>query len=60
MFIVEDGGARWRVVGRDGDVVAEVRTPPHFYPLEIGEDFVLGVSKDEFDLQTVVKYSLTR
>jgi hypothetical protein len=60
LFTVEDGGARWRVLGRDGTIVAEVRTPPRFFPLEIGKDYVLGISKDEFDVHTVEVYALTR
>ena len=56
----EDGGARWRVVGRDGLVIAELRTPEGFFLLEVGDDHVLGVSKDELDRESVRLYRLTR
>jgi hypothetical protein len=59
-FKVEDGGARWRVLDPNGEVIAEVRTPDGFYALEIGEDYVLGLSKDEYDVEAVEIYSLTR
>lgn len=44
-FYVESGGARWRVLDGEGRMVARVRTPDGLYPLEIGPDHVLGVSK---------------
>jgi len=58
--LVEEGGARWRVLSPDGKAVTEVRTPPRFYPLEIGQDYLLGVSKDEMDVETVQLFSLVR
>ena len=57
---VEEGGARWRVLGPSGEVVAEVRTPPGLFPLEIGEDYVLGMRKDEYDVEVIELYSLAR
>ncbi len=56
----EDGGARWRVMGRDGLVVAEVRTPEGFFLLEVGDDHVLGLHKDELDRESVRLYRLIR
>ena len=49
----EDGGALWRVVGRDGAIVAELRTPEGFFLLEVGDDYILGIHKDEFDRESV-------
>lgn len=57
---VEDGGARWGVVDRDGRFIAEVRTPEGFFLLEVGDDHVLGVHKDEFDRESVRLYRLAR
>lgn len=57
---VEDGGARWRVVDRDGLPIAEVRTPAGFFLLEVGDDHVLGVHKDEFDRESVRLHDLIR
>jgi hypothetical protein len=59
-FAVEEGGARWRVLDPAGKAVAEVRTPPGLFPLEIGEDYVLGVSKDQYDVQAVQIHTLIR
>lgn len=59
-FVVEDGGARWMVLAPTGDVIARVRTPSGLFPLEIGEDYVLGLSKDDFDVEEVQLYSLSR
>ena len=56
----EDGGARWRVVGRDGLPIAEVRTPEGFFLLEVGDAHVLGLHKDELDRESVRLYRLTR
>ncbi len=59
-FVVGEAGARWRVLAPDGALVAEIQTPPRFFPLEIGEDYVLGVAKDELDVEAVQLYRLER
>lgn len=59
-FLVEDGGAHWRVLGTDGAIIASVRTPAGVFPLEIGTDYVVGLSRDENDLETVSVYELAR
>jgi hypothetical protein len=59
-FLVEDGGAHWIVHDRSGTAVARVHTPDRFFPIEIGADYILGVSKDELDVQTVELYSFIR
>lgn len=53
-----DKGARWRVVDRDGSVIAELHTPPGFFLLEVGEDHVLGFHKDELHRESVQLYRL--
>lgn len=53
-------GALWRVVAPDGSVIAEVRTPPHLFVLEIGPDWLLGVREDELDRQSVEVWGLDR
>ena len=55
-----EGGARWVVVDRDGLPVAEVRMPEGFFLLEVGDDHILGVHKDELDRESVRPYHLTR
>lgn len=59
-FLVEPRGARWRVLHPDGSPAAEVRTPEGVFLLEIGEDYVLGLSRDELDVETVGLYRLVR
>lgn len=56
----DDGGSRWRVLDHDGPPVAEVRTPEGFFLLEVGDDHVLGVHKDEFDRESVRVHRLIR
>ena len=56
----EDGGALWRVVGRDGVSVAELRTPEGFFLLEVGAGYILGTHKDEFERESVQLYRLMR
>jgi hypothetical protein len=58
--LVEDGGARWTVLDAAGEPVATVRTPASVYPLEIGEDYVLGIALDELDVETVWLHRLTK
>jgi hypothetical protein len=57
---VPEGGAEWRVLSPDGDLVAELRTPPSLFVLEIGADYVLGISRDEFDVESVSVHALRR
>ena len=40
--------------------MASVTTPPGFYPIEIGADYILGITKDEYDVEAVRLYSLAR
>ena len=55
-----DAEAQWRIVGSDGLPIAEVRTPPGFFLLEVGDDYVLGLSKDELDRESVQLFRLIR
>lgn len=50
----------WVVYGPEGFVVASVELPTSFAPMDAGEDFVLGVLTDDFDIETVVEYALMR
>ncbi len=55
-----DGGALWKVVDRDGSPIAELRTPPGFFLLEVGDDYVLGINKDEVGRESVRLFGLIR
>lgn len=59
-FRVEEGGARWRVLDQSGAVIADVRTPEGVFPLEVGSDYLIGLSRDDTDLETVAVYDLVR
>jgi hypothetical protein len=52
--------ARWDVLDREGDVVASVAVPGNIFPFEIGTDYVLGLAKDAFDVESVVVHGLGR
>jgi hypothetical protein len=49
---MEEPGA-WSVFASDGSWSGSISMPPRFRPLVIGEDWVLGVSRDELDVETV-------
>jgi hypothetical protein len=50
----------WSVFDPAGALVARLILPDHFYPLEIGEDYVLGEGLDEMDVEYIQLYSLFR
>ncbi len=54
-----DEGALWRVVDQEG-VIGELRTPPGFFLLEVGDDHVLGLHRDELHRESVRLYHLVR
>ncbi|MDE2876785.1 MAG: hypothetical protein OXU69_12335 [Gemmatimonadota bacterium] len=55
-----DEGAWWKVIGPNGLPIAELRTPPRFFLLEVGDDHVLGISMDGFLRESVEVYRLIR
>lgn len=52
--------AEFLVFDADGRFVARVELPPRFTPHEIGADYVVGVEKDENDVEIPVEYRLRR
>jgi len=50
----------WTVFGPDGSVLGLVETPTDLNVLEIGEDYILGRTQDEFEVEYVQLWSLTR
>jgi hypothetical protein len=52
--------AEWVVFGSDGIAVGRVTAPRSFQPLDIGDDYVLGVTKDELDVEHVQLYTLIK
>lgn len=51
--------ASWAVFSRDGERLGEVATPERFQPVDIGDDYVLGLFRDELDVEYVRLYTLT-
>lgn len=50
----------WDVFDFDGRWITTLNTPPRFAPTDIGDDFVLGVWTDDFDVQRVRLYTLEK
>jgi hypothetical protein len=50
----------WSVFAPNGVWLGEVEVPPSFEITEVGEDYVLGVYRDELDEQSVRMYGLVR
>ena len=48
------------VYGGDGHVIARVRTPDRTRLLDVGEDYVLGLTTDEFDVDSLTLWTLER
>ena len=54
----EEGGSFWDVFNPSGRSVTALRSPARFEVHDIGEDYILGVWKDDFDVECVRMYSL--
>lgn len=50
----------WQVFNREGALVAQVRTPAGLRVLDVGEDYILGVTRDNFDVEYVRLHRLQR
>ena len=57
---VEYEGTLWTVFDPDGRALGHVETPAGFEILEIGENYILGTTTDEFDVEYVRLRSLDR
>jgi hypothetical protein len=55
-----EGLARWLLFDSEGRMMGEVLTPEDLWILEIGDDYVLGVGRDEFDVEHVRMYRLLK
>ncbi len=51
---------RWNVFASDGRWLSEITLPVRFTPFEIGTDYLLGVSRDEDDVERVTLWRLRR
>lgn len=50
----------WTIFDSGGRPVSSVQLPEAFRPIEIGRDYMLGVARDEFDVEYVHMYRVTR
>lgn len=57
---MSEGGNPWIIFGRDGELTARVRIPVHIQPRDFGEDYVLGVTKGEYDEEYVVLFEINK
>ena len=51
---------RWTVFDREGRAIGSVTLPPRFTVHQIGSDYVLGLVRDDLDVEQVVVYGLAR
>lgn len=57
---VGDPPARWSVFSSEGAFLGDVALPEGFRPFELGVDYVLGVWKDEMDVEFVRIYGIEK
>ena len=50
----------YHVYDTEGRLLARVATPPGVEVLEIGADYVLGITRDELEVERIVLHTLTR
>ncbi|MGH7448069.1 MAG: hypothetical protein ACRELT_10945, partial [Longimicrobiales bacterium] len=50
----------WSVHDPDGRLLARIRMPARFRPMHIGADFVLGVERDDLDVEHVRMYRVLK
>jgi hypothetical protein len=52
--------AGWSVFDPEGRFLGAVAMPDRFRPQQIGDDFILGVARDELDVERVQLYALEK
>ena len=53
-------GGLWTVFDAQGHLQSRVRTPPRTRLLEVGPDYILATTRDEFDVESLTMWSLDR
>lgn len=53
-----NGGAVWQVFRISGGIVAEVELPRGVELMAVGRDYIVGITRDEDDVETVVRHTL--
>jgi hypothetical protein len=59
-YVVLDEPPRWIVFDSDGRWLGAVEVPPNGRVSEIGADYVLGVWRDELDVERVQMFELIK
>jgi hypothetical protein len=59
-YSVHDEGMEWQVFDSEYRLLGTVMTPARFTPRYIGDDMLLGVWRDEFDVEYVRGYELVK
>ena len=59
-YYADPAGSEWAVLSSRGRALARVRMPPGVFVLEIGEDYVLALRRDDLDVESVVMLRLHR
>ena len=55
----QEDASPYTVISPDGEWLGQVETPPRFRILDVTGDLVLGVLRDDLDVENVVVYELT-
>jgi len=50
----------WAVFNRDGRFLGELRLPRRFRALEIGDDYIMGVQRDDLDVEHLQRYAIVK
>lgn len=53
-------GGNWMALSPSGDALAVINVPENFDLFQVGHDFVMGTSRDEWRVQRVHRYELSR
>ncbi|HEX2166899.1 MAG TPA: hypothetical protein VHG09_06625, partial [Longimicrobiales bacterium] len=56
----DEGMSEWLIFDDDGRLTARAELPPTLTPTDIGSDYVLGIERDELELEYVRLYPLRR
>lgn len=60
-YLLPDQQSRtWTLADSAGNAIGRITTPPRTVPLDIGPDWLLGVTRDEFDVESVTLWRLHR
>jgi len=57
---LRDEPSRWTILSPDGRLLGDLVAPPRFQIHEIGDDWVLGVWRDDLDVEHVQRYGLVK